>query len=110
MHSLSWLQIDVNVLAASTMYMPATMCSILINAIIATWSMFAVSYQTLNNNPVKAHVATQQAKANSTGLPPIMPQPIGPDPLLWQQTEDFPEGTRLTHDQADLLLSGRGFH
>lgn len=45
-----------------------------------------------------------------TGLPPPVPQPIGPDPLEWQQTEDFPEGTRLTIDQADLLLSGRGFH
>ena len=86
------------------------MCSILVNAHIATWSMFAVPYQLLTNDLVKAHVVTQQAKANSTGLPCAVPQPIGPDPLLWQQTEDFPEGTRLTHDQADLLLSGRGFH
>ena len=86
------------------------MCSVLSNAQLTTWSMFAVLYHTLTNDLVKAHVVTQQAKANSTGLPPTMPQPIGPDPLLWQQTEDFPEGTRLTHDQADLLLSGRGFH
>ncbi|KAL3152063.1 hypothetical protein ABBQ32_001174 [Trebouxia sp. C0010 RCD-2024] len=38
------------------------------------------------------------------------PQPIGPDPRDFQQTKDFPPGTRLTHDQAALLLSGRGFH
>ncbi|DBA76724.1 TPA: hypothetical protein ACH3X2_008756 [Trebouxia sp. C0005] len=41
---------------------------------------------------------------------PIKAQPIGPDPSKWQQTQDFPEGTRLTHDQAVLLLSGKGFH
>ncbi len=41
---------------------------------------------------------------------PIKAQPIGPDPNKWQQTQDFPEGTRLTHDQAVLLLSGKGFH
>ena len=39
-----------------------------------------------------------------------VPQPIGPDPRQWQQTEDFPEGTGLTHDQASTLLSGKGFH
>ncbi|KAL3142765.1 hypothetical protein ABBQ38_003065 [Trebouxia sp. C0009 RCD-2024] len=38
------------------------------------------------------------------------PQPIGPDPHDFQQTKDFPPGTRLTHDQAALLLSGRGIH
>ena len=37
------------------------------------------------------------------------PQPIGPGPRDYQQTKDFPPGTRLTKEQAALLLSGRGF-
>ena len=41
---------------------------------------------------------------------PATPQPIGPDPTKWQQTQDFPEDTRLTHGEASLLLSGLGFH
>ncbi|KAL0033335.1 hypothetical protein WJX77_004080 [Trebouxia sp. C0004] len=41
---------------------------------------------------------------------PIKAQPTGPDPTKWQQTQDFPEGARLTHDQAVLLLSGKGIH
>lgn len=49
-------------------------------------------------------------KAAAAEPVPVKPQPIGPDPARWQQTQDFPEGTRLTHDQAVLLLSGKGFH
>ncbi len=37
-------------------------------------------------------------------------EPIGPDPTQWQQTQAFPEGTSLTDDQADQLLSGKGLH
>ena len=55
-------------------------------------------------------VETARCALQAAVAEPVKPQPIGPDPTKWQQTQDFPEGTRLTHDEASLLLSGLGFH
>ena len=51
------------------------------------------------------YVLALQARAHV--LAPGLAQPIGPDPQEYQQTEDFPDGGRLTIDQSNAPLGPR---